>query len=78
MKSEDQNRVNGKLETKRIFKRYGAIAEKTTQENNITEGHLHEWWIRAFLFLHKSLDSGHYMLLEMIIEREWENLKVEK
>ena len=42
MKSEDQNRVNGKLETKRIFKRYGAIAEKTTQENNITEGHLHE------------------------------------
>ena len=42
MKSEDQNRVNGKLETKRIFKRYGAIAAKTTQENNITEGHLHE------------------------------------
>ena len=40
MKSEDQNRVNGKLETKRIFKRYGVIAEKTTQENNITEGHL--------------------------------------
>ena len=25
MKSEDQNRVNGKLETKRIFKRYGKI-----------------------------------------------------
>ena len=42
MKSEDQNRVNDKLETKRIFKRYGTIAEKTTQENNITEGHLHE------------------------------------
>lgn len=32
MKSEDQNRVNDKLETKRIFKRYGDIAEKTTRE----------------------------------------------